>query len=210
MDKYKLVLDIVEHPEKYQADRLREILSDQEAREIYNLLCKTASAIDTREQPDINAEWENFSHKHIVKSRRFSWLGNRAASIVAFAMTSLVAVAIGIAVTVAIIGKRPETTTMIAEGQHIEPSGTVDSEASSDKVKKSIAPVMFEDASLEEIMNVIATVYGVDVRFNNEESASLHLYYKLDPSLPLDEIISQLNTFEQISINRNGNILVID
>ena len=61
MDKYELVLDIVEHPEKYTSGQLAEIMSDQETREIYNLLCKTESAIEANEEVDVDAEWENFS-----------------------------------------------------------------------------------------------------------------------------------------------------
>ena len=71
-------------------------------------------------------------------------------------------------------------------------------------------PVMFEDGSLEEIMKAISTTYGVQFTFNNVEAAALHLYYRLDPSLPLDEVISQLNTFEQINIRLNGDTLTID
>lgn len=57
MDKYELVLDIVEHPEKYTSEQLAEIMSDPETREIYNQFCKTESAIDANEEVDVDAEW---------------------------------------------------------------------------------------------------------------------------------------------------------
>ncbi|MDE6122467.1 MAG: DUF4974 domain-containing protein, partial [Duncaniella dubosii] len=60
------------------------------------------------------------------------------------------------------------------------------------------------------IMKEVADTYGVEVRFNNKEAASLRLYYKLDPSLTLDDVVGQLNTFEQIRIRQTGNILNID
>lgn len=70
---------------------------------------------------------------------------------------------------------------------------------------------MFEDEPLEKIMKEVADAYGVEeIRFNNLEAAALHLYYKFDPSLPLNEVVEQLNTFEQINIKQNGNILTID
>lgn len=40
MDKYKLVLDIIEHPDKYSSEKLQTILSDPKTKELYNLLCK--------------------------------------------------------------------------------------------------------------------------------------------------------------------------
>ena len=58
MDKYDLVLDIIEHPEKYTSEQLAEIMSEPETREIYNLLCKTESVIKGYEEPDVSAEWE--------------------------------------------------------------------------------------------------------------------------------------------------------
>lgn len=211
MDKYNLVLDIVEHPEKYPAERLDEIMSDRETKEIYNLLCKADSSLEARKSFDTDAEWEDFSHKHMAASRRFLWLGSRAASIVAFAATSLVAVAVGVAVTVAIIGKKPETATTADGNQSLATVETTNdtSAAIADSVFTS-APIMFEDETLENIMKVIESVYDVTVHYNNPESGSLHLYYKFDPTLSLDEIISQLNTFEQINIKRNGNALTID
>ena len=69
---------------------------------------------------------------------------------------------------------------------------------------------MFEDEPLEKIMKEVADAYGVKVKFNSKNAASLHLYYKFDPSLPLTEVVEQLNTFEQINIRHTGNILTID
>lgn len=212
MDKYELVLDIVEHPEKYTSEQLAEIMSDFEIREIYNLLCKTDSAIEANKEVDVDAEWEDFSEKHSVCTRRtFFWFGSRAASFAAIVGTSIVAVAAGIAVTVAVIDHKPEP---IAENVVVAPSAVAVSTdtltTKNDTVMVSLIPIMFENESLEKIMKEVADAYGVEVKFNNKEAALLHLYYKFDPSLPLTKVVEQLNTFEQINIKQNGNILTID
>lgn len=212
MDRYELVLEIIEHPEKYSADRLSEILSDPETKEIYNLLCKTDSAIEADKEIDVNAEWNNFADMYAVRPRRsFSWFGSRAASIAAIVGTSIVAVAAGIAVTVSVIDRQPEP---IADEATVAPAAvslTTDTISVRDNTAKvNLSPVMFENEPLDKIMKKIAEAYGVEVKFNNSETASLHLYYKLDPSLPLDEVVKQLNTFEQINIRQDGDILNID
>lgn len=212
MDRYELVLEIIEHPEKYSADRLSEILSDPETKEIYNLLCKTDSAIEADKEIDVNAEWNNFADMYAVRPRRsFSWFGSRAASIAAIVGTSIVAVATGIAVTVSVIDRQPEP---IADEATVAPAAvslTTDTISVRDNTAKvNLSPVMFENEPLDKIMKKIAEAYGVEVKFNNSETASLHLYYKLDPSLPLDEVVKQLNTFEQINIRQDGDILNID
>ncbi len=213
MDKHELVLDIVEHPEKYTSDQLAEVLSDPETKEIYNLLCKTISAMETEKEIDVDAEWEAFSEKHPARSiKSFFWPGSRAASLVAIVGTSIVAVAAGIAFTVALIDPKPK---QIAENVTVAPSvAAVSTDASTtgnDTVKADLTPIMFENEPLENIMKEVADAYGIEeIRFNDPETASLHLYYKLDPSLTLDEVVEQLNTFDQINIRQNGNILTID
>ena len=212
MDKYDLVLDIIEHPDKYSSEQLAEIMSEPETREIYNLLCKTESAIKDSEEPDVSSEWEKFSDSRLVRSRRvFSWFGNRAASIAAIVGSSIVAVAAGIAVTVSVIDHKSEP---FAENTAVAPSAvaiSTDTIATKcDTVNVNMTPVMFENEPLEKIMNVVAKTYRVEVKFKDENVASLHLYYKLDPSLTLNDVIEQLNTFEQINIRRNGNTLIID
>lgn len=211
MDKYDLVLDIIEHPEKYTSEQLADIMSESETREIYNLLCKTESAIKDSEEPDISTEWKKFSNSHLAHSRRaFLWLGSRAASIAAIVGTSIVAVAAGIVVTVSVIDYKSEP---IAENTAVAPSDVAVSSdtiiTKCDTVNVSLTPVMFENEPLEKIMNEVAKAYRVEVKFNDVNVASLHLYYKLDPSLTLDEVIEQLNTFEQINIRQNGNTLTI-
>ena len=212
MNKYDLVLDIIEHPDKYSSEQLAEIMSEPETREIYNLLCKTESAIKDSEEPDVSSEWEKFSDSRLVRSRRvFSWFGNRAASIAAIVGSSIVAVAAGIAVTVSVIDHKSEP---FAENTAVAPSAvaiSTDTIATKcDTVNVYMTPVMFENEPLEKIMNEVAKTYRVEVKFKDENVASLHLYYKLDPSLTLNDVIEQLNTFEQINIRRNGNTLIID
>lgn len=212
MDKYNLVLDIIEHPEKYTSEQLTEILSEPETRDIYNLLCKTESAIKVNNMPDVNVEWEKFSGNHPVRPHRiFSWFGSRAASIAAIVGTSIMAIAAGIAVTMSVIDHKPEPITeKVTAVPSVLPVTTDTLTARNDTVNARLTPIMFENEPLEKIMKKVAEAYGVEVKFNNKETASLHLYYKLDPSLPLNEIVEQLNTFEQINIRQSGNILNID
>lgn len=211
-DKYTLVLDIIEHSDDYTSGQLAEILSDPETREIYNILCMTRSAVDADKDIDVETEWERFTQEHAGSHRRrFAVPGRRAASIAAIIGTSIVAVAAGIAVTVAVIVHKPEPTPCV---ETTTPSTvaetTVGTATKNDTINATPAPVMFENEPLERIMERIAATYGIKVKFNNKEAASLHLYYRLDPSLPLNEVVEQLNTFEQINITQNGNTLNID
>lgn len=211
--KYCAVLDIVEHPDRYSSEQLKDILSDPETREIYNLICKTDSAMQACRVADVDAEWKRFSEKHSPQPRKrfFSLAGNRAASILAVAGISLAAVAAGIAVAVtAVRHDAALSDDGVYETAHAVSVSTAAVRAEADTIKTAPASMLFEDDSLETIMQRIADIYGVEVKFKSRETASLRLYYRLDLSLPLGEIVSQLNTFEQINISQNGNILIIE
>ncbi|MDE6542561.1 MAG: DUF4974 domain-containing protein [Muribaculaceae bacterium] len=214
MDKYDLVLDIVEHPDKYTTQQLSEILSDPETREIYNLLCKTESAVTfNNHNIDVDAEWERFAAKRALHRHRFfMWAGNRAASIAAIVCTSIAAMAAGIAVTVSVMESSKEPVVDIEEAPIAEtPARAVvaDTIVTPADTIPAAAIVMFEDVPLEAVMKEIAKAYNVEVRFTNKKTASLRLYYRLNTALSLDEVISQLNTFGHIDIKRNENTIII-
>lgn len=213
--KFDQVLRIIEHPEDYSAEELKTLLTDPEINDLYNLLCKTESAKETCLAVDVEAEWDNFSQQHQINTprRRFG-LSNRAASIIIFIGTSLVAVAIGVAVITNTSKDNKDSKHAdinVNEFNASEEMSSSQSEESSDTISAIPAePILFEDASLAEIMETISRRYDVKVKFSNKDSEQLRLYYKFDPALTLDEIISQLNNFEQIHIIRNNNILKID
>lgn len=211
MDKYDLVLDIIEHPGDYTTGQLQDILSDPEAKEIYTLLCKTGDAVRSIGEPDVDAEWDAFSRSHPLPRRHYLWRGSRAATVAAIVGMSLVAVAAGIAFTVALTVHNPGPVVGEVAVTSSDMSVAADSlAAGEDTLKVNPALVMFENEPLEKIMKSVASFYGVEVKFNNRSASTLHLYYKLDPSLSLNEIVEQLNTFEQIDIRRSGDILIID
>lgn len=215
---YDKVFDIIDHPENYTPGQLAEILADPEEREIYNMLCLTASATDCRRPDDTDAAWSDFFRRHLSTHRRFFGLkSRRAASVAVIVGSSVIAVAAGIAVTLAISKHRAEPAPAVAAVTEANAPAAAEETPDADSVQltatvakaQELSPKVFEDEPFETIMRQIAAAYNVNVKFNNKETASLHLYYKFDPALSLDEIVSQLNTFEQITIQLKDNTLII-
>lgn len=212
--KYDVVFDIIDHPDNLTEQELEEILTDPECREIYNLICKADSATKAEGEIDIESEWELFSKKHCIHPRRriFKWVGSRAASMAVIICSSIVAVAAGIAVTMAVIDHKPKVA-QNSGPKTIQTSVVAVSDTIKEKnetAKVEIKPVMFEDKPLVIIMQAVEKAYDVKIKFNNKDVAELHLYYKFDPTLPLDEVVEQLNTFKRINIKRNGDTLTIE
>lgn len=217
MDKYDLVLDIIEHPDKYSDAQISELLSDTECKELYNLLCKTSATMkimNGKRSPDIDEEWEKIK----VRVRHvwcFNFLspGSRAASIVILSLTSIAALALGVAVVVsesstAKTDSERDQTTIVNSADII----TADSNDTVITLQEDIPTetLLYKDVPLEKILEDIAESHNLTVDYRNKETAKLHLYYKLNPALPLTEVIDQLNTFEQINIHLNDNTLIVD
>lgn len=216
MDKYDLVFDIIENTEKYTSDQLDGLLSDSEIKEIYNLLCVTDSVISGADRPiDVDAEWRLFAGRQLRKRwwhRARMRFGSRAAVITVAVSSSIIAIATGIFLNVTATGgkhEREEEVEPVAANSHANDSKyssgqSVNTRTFTDGV------IIFENETLDDIMKYVASLYDVEVRFNNREVATLRLHYKLDSSLTVNEIVNQLNTFEQINIALKGSVLTID
>lgn len=215
MDKYDILLDLLEHPESYSPDRIKDLLNDPESRDIYNLICKTESALHSKraiDSTDIDLDWEKFEADNPRPRKIQRWRGNRAAIIGAIAMSSLAAVATCITIAVAVYDNKHTDVAMdsitIKTVSTAKPTTIVTQ--SMDSVTKSDSYIMFEDERLDSILSTIASHFNLKIIFNNPNTPSLHLYYRFDPTLSIDEVIDQLNTFEQISIRTDEETLIVE
>lgn len=211
MDKYDLVLDLIEHPAKYSTRRIEEILSDPEAKEIYMLLCKTESSFAaTKDNINVEDEWLKFSdrnNKYTPGSKRRI---TRAASIAAIALSSLAALAISATFAIKSFEDKKLPLETQTEQSAIEASVNVDSIDVTVTEMSAAEPVVFKDNSLDYILRRIAQDHNVELEFKHPEAAQLRMYYRYDPSMPLEETIEQLNNFEQINIRLSGNKITAD
>lgn len=212
-DKYDVVLDLVEHPEKHSDAEITRILSDPESREIYNLLCKTQSSFESiNDNVDVDREWEIFSSKNRVHRYKLLPMSTRAASIFAIIFTSLAAVAIGVAFAVKQFEfKTPDKVQELHNPLTTEATlSPVDTLSEAPQPNLYTTPVLFEDECLDTILGTISKHYAVNVTILQPTTAKLRLYYKFNPALPLDKIVEQLNNFEQINITLNDGTLTVD
>lgn len=88
----------------------------------------------------------------------------------------------------------------------------VENEASvtEDTVMTTSRVVAFDNAELCEIMDSISNIYKVEVGFVNEEVKHLHLHFKFCTDDKLNDVISNLNMFEKISIKEKEGRLEVE
>lgn len=217
MDKPDQMIDrllrLVEHPEQFSTDETDELLADPEIRDTYHMLCMTKSSmIASNDSPDVEAEWRQFEKRHKKRPLIFAWTHNRAAAIAVCVLTSLAAVAIGIAVSTSVADRNtdPEPAAVIESQPATHANTTETVPAVADTVTCVADTILFENEPLSTIMSVISDRYGVQVKYTDPATAELRLFYRLNTSLSLDDIVARLNTFEHINITIKDDVLTVD
>lgn len=219
MDKFEKILDIIDHQEKYSDEEIREILQDEECRKLYQTMVEVDSALESP-SPIINVdeEWEKFSQKHQLQEEAThpitsitSWR-KLAASIAGFVLISGIAFA---AIHTYIKRSSQEPTQVIADTHpEVIKSDSAKQVAAKDslthpKLEKPAIHKTFENVAFELMISEIASYYDLQVKFENNEDKTLRLYYEWNSHSSIENIVKELNQFENVNIELQQNELIV-
>ena len=215
MDKFEKILDIIDHQEKYSDEEIREILQDEECRKLYQTMMEVDSALENP-SPIINVdeEWEKFSQKHQLQEEAThpitSWR-KLPASIAGFVLIAGIAFA-----AIHTYIKRSQETTQVTADTHPEAikSDSVKQVAGKDslthpKPEKPAIHKTFENVAFEQMLSEIASYYDLQVKFENNEDKTLRLYYEWNSHSSIENIVKELNQFENVNIELQQNELIV-
>lgn len=224
MDKFEKILDIIDHQKKYSDEEIREILQDEECRKLYQTMMEVDSALENS-SPIINVdeEWEKFSQEHHLQEEATQNAAQKAAS---HPITSWRKLAASIAGFVLISGiafaaihtyiKRSQEPTQVTADTHPETmkSDSVKLVAVKDslpqpKPEKPAIHKTFENVAFEQMISEIASYYDLQVKFENNEDKTLRLYYEWDSHSNIENIVKELNQFENVNIELQQNELIV-
>lgn len=224
MDKFEKILDIIDHQEKYSDEEIREILQDEECRKLYQTMMEVDSALESP-SPIINVdeEWEKFCQKHQLQEEATQNAAQEAAS---HPITSWRKLAASIAGFVLISGiafaaihtyiKRSQEPTQVTADTHPEVinSDSAKQVAAKDslthpKPEKPAIHKTFENVAFEQMISEIASYYDLQVKFENNEDKTLRLYYEWNSHLSIENIVKELNQFENVNIELQQNELIV-
>ena len=224
MDKFEKILDIIDHQEKYSDEEIREILQDEECRKLYQTMMEVDSALENP-SPIINVdeEWEKFSQEHQLQEEATQNAAQEAAS---HPITSWRKLAASIAGFVLISGiafaaihtyiKRSQETTQVTADTHPEviKSDSAKQVAAKDslthpKPEKPAIHKTFENVAFEQMISEIASYYDLQVKFENNEDKTLRLYYEWNSHSSIENIVKELNKFENVNIELQQNELIV-
>ena len=238
MDKFEKIRDIIDHQEKYSDEEIREILQDEECRKLYQTMMEVDSALLQQNlntqasishspddalssnsslgnsSPNIDEEWEKFSQEHQLQEEAThpitSWR-KLAASIAGFVLISGIAFA-----AIHTYIKRSQEPTQVTADTHPEviKSDSVKLVAVKDslpqlKPEKPVIHKTFENVAFEKMISEIASYYDLQVKFENNEDKTLRLYYEWNSHSSIENIVKELNQFENVNIELQQNELIV-
>ena len=232
--KWDMLLDLLEHPEKYSETQKDELLGDEEVNELYQQLVETRQSLDfakSKEEmktPSIDAEWEKLKEKKQLKeemsqnaetqqtAKQFPlWSPMRkVAAVAAVLVVSGITFAAIHLVTRSHQASDKHNTELVASRkdsvQQVSAPQKSNIEEKTDSASLAQLPLVYENAELQNILTPIAAHFHLQVTYQNESARHIRLFLQLEKNMSLDDIIELMNHFEKVNIRHEGQTLIVE
>lgn len=232
--KWDMLLDLLEHPEKYSETQKDELLGDEEVNELYQQLVETRQSLDfakskeKMKMPSIDAEWEKLKEEKQQKeemnqnaetqqtAKLFSlWSPMRkVATVAAVLVVSGITFAAIHLVTRSHQPSDNSNTELVASQkdsiQQVSAPQKSNIEEKTDSASLAQLPLVYENAELQNILTPIAGHFHLQVTYQNESARHIRLFLQLEKNMSLDDIIELMNHFEKVNIRHEGQTLIVE
>lgn len=232
--KWDMLLDLLEHPEKYSETQKDELLGDEEVNELYQQLIETRQSLDfamskkKMKMPSIDAEWEKLKEEKQQKEEMSQnaetqqtaklfplWSPMRkVAAVAAVLVVSGITFAAIHLVTRSHQPSDNSNTELVASQkdsiQQVSAPQKSNIEEKTDSASLAQLPLVYENAELQNILTPIAGHFHLQVTYQNESARHIRLFLQLEKNMSLDDIIELLNHFEKVNIRHEGQTLIVE
>lgn len=237
--KWDLLLDLLEHPEKYSEIQKDELLGDEEVNELYLQLVETRQSLDfakSKEEmkmPSIDAEWEKLKDEMKLKEKQQKeemsqnaetqqtaklfplWSPMRkVAAVAAVLVVSGITFAAIHLVTRSHQPSDKNNTELVSSRkdsiQQVSAPQKSNIEEKTDSASLAQLPLVYENAELQNILTPIAGHFHLQVTYQNESARHIRLFLQLEKNMSLDDIIELMNHFEKVNIRHEGQTLIVE
>ena len=232
--KWDMLLDLLEHPEKYSETQKDELLGDEEVNELYQQLIETRQSLDfakSKEEmklPSIDAEWEKLKEEKQQKEEMSQnaetqqtaklfplWSPMRkVAAVAAVLVVSGITFAAIHLVTRSHQPSDKNNTELVASRkdsiQQVSAPQKSNIEEKTDSASLAQLPLVYENAELQNILTPIAEHFHLQVTYQNESARHIRLFLQLEKNMSLDDIIELMNHFEKVNIRHEGQTLIVE
>ena len=226
--KWDMLFDLLEHPEKYSETQKDELLGDEEVNELYQQLVETRQSLDfakskeKMKMPSIDAEWEklkdetkqNAETQQTAKQLPLWSPMRKVAAVAAVLVVSGITFAAIHLVTRSHQPSDKNNTELVASHkdsiQQVSAPQKSNIEEKTDSASLAQLPLVYENAELQNILTPIAGHFHLQVTYQNESARHIRLFLQLEKNMSLDDIIELMNHFEKVNIRHEGQTLIVE
>lgn len=221
-EKRLMLFDIQEHPEKYTDEQVERLLADEEAQEFLRdlAMARMAGKKATPKKVDVDKAWKEFSEKHnkaksIGNGANTSYRNRMqiAASIIGIIFLSGVALAavqngwLKFAVSDEVADNKTTTEQTVKQKPSADDSLKAVTAEPNDSL--DMKPVVFDNAELRTILTQMTDFYHVKVRYDNDDTQHVRLFFNWNKTKTLEQNLAILNAFDRIQIEYAEGELVV-
>lgn len=232
--KWDMLLNLLELPEKYSETQKDELLGDKEVNELYQQLIETRQSLDfamskeKMKMPSIDAEWEKLKEEKQQKEEMSQnaetqqttklfplWSPMRkVAAVAAVLVVSGITFAAIHLVTRSHQPSDNSNTELVSSRkdsiQQVSAPQKSNIEEKTDSASLAQLPLVYENAELQNILTPIAGHFHLQVTYQNESARHIRLFLQLEKNMSLDDIIELMNHFEKVNIRHEGQTLIVE
>ena len=238
--KWDMLLNLLEHPEKYSETQKDELLGDEEVNELYQQLVETRQSLDfakskeKMKMPSIDVEWEKLKDEMKLKEKQqkeemsqnaetqqtaklfplWSPMRKVVPAVAAVLVVSGITFAAIHLVTRSHQASDKYNTELVASRkdsiQQVSAPQKSNIEEKTDSASLAQLPLVYENAELQNILTPIAEHFQLQVTYQNESARHIRLFLQLEKNMNLDDIIELMNHFEKVNIRHEGQTLIVE
>ena len=189
-ENIRQLLEMLDNPDAYTKQEIQDIINrDEDTRETYRLMieAKRSSRHRQNQKPvDVDAAWQRFNQKLQQKQYGFGWM-KIAASFISLLLVSSIAFA---------------AIHLVRQYQKQETPQT--------EITENVQPIIYDNIQLEKMLPEIAAHYDVKVIFTNDEARQFRFRFVWNPQQGIDQVISDLNQFERLTVTRKDSQIIVE
>ena len=216
-ENIRQLLEMLDHPETYTEQEIHDIINrDEDTRETYRLMVEAKRSSRNRQDEtpvDVDDAWQRFHQRLRPKQRGRGWM-KMAASFIGVLLVSGIAFA-AIHIVRHYVGgdvpTPPQETEVAVPHQQVALDDTVKVETTDTIAPKAtMEPVVFDNVPLEEMLPEIAAHYDATVNFGNNKARQLRFRFVWNPQQDIEQVVSDLNQFESLTVTLKDNQITVE
>ena len=208
-ENIRQLLEMLDNPEAYTEQEIQDIINrDEDTRETYRMMveAKRSSRLRQADKPvDVDAAWQKLNQKIQPQQQSFGWI-KIAASFIGILLVSGIAFA-AIQIVRYAQQNTPKTEEVIntPKPANVTPTDTL----TTDTITVP-HPIIYDNIPLEKMLPEIAAHYDANVMFVNDETRQLRFRFVWNPQKGIDQVVSDLNQFERLTVTLKDNQITVE